>query len=71
MSLFDQLGNQQPQNPQQALAEIKARPANYLSRSGYSVPDGMSDPQQIVHHLIESGQVPQTRLTKAMRMLGC
>lgn len=69
MSLFDQLGGQQPMNPQQMLAEIKARPANVLSRSGFSVPAGMNDPQQIVQHLLQSGQVGNDRLQQIMRLI--
>lgn len=75
MSLFDQLGGQhsaqQPaQNPQQTLAELKANPAAVLQRVGLNIPSGLNDPQQIVQHLLQSGQVPQTRLAQAMRMLG-
>lgn len=70
MSLYDQLGGQQPMNPQQALAEIKANPFAMLQRAGLNVPAGMNNPQQIVQHLLTSGQVPQTRLAQAMRMLG-
>lgn len=72
MSLFDQLGGgaQQsaPMNPQQMLAELKAHPATMLKQAGLNIPEGMSNPQQIVQHLIQSGQIPQARVQQAMRM---
>ena len=74
MSLFDQLGNeknQQPQqmNMQQALQQLRSNPVSTLRQAGLNIPDGLTNPQQIVNHLIQSGQVPQSRLTQAMRFL--
>lgn len=56
MSLFDTLG-QQPM-----LQQLKANPAQILKQRGLSIPDGMTDPQQIINHLIQSGQVGNQRL---------
>ena len=69
MSLFDQLGGQQPQNPQQMLAALKANPATMLKQHGMIVPDGMTDAHQIVQHLLQSGQLPQARLQQLMRYM--
>lgn len=72
MSIFDSLGGQQKQQitPQQALQQLRENPAGVLKQAGLSVPDGMSNPQQIIQHLLQSGQVPQARYQQAMQMMG-
>ena len=67
MGLFDQLGQQQ--NPMQMLQQIRQNPAAILQRAGLNIPAGMSDPQQIIQHLMQSGQVSQQRYQQAMQMM--
>ena len=67
MGLFDQLGQQQ--NPMQMLQQIRQNPAAILQRAGLNIPAGMTDPQQIVQHLMQSGQVSQQRYQQAMQMM--
>ena len=72
MSIFDSLGNQPKQqqiNPAQTLQQLKANPAQVLKGRGINIPSNMTNPQQIIQHLVQSGQVPQNRLTQAMQML--
>lgn len=76
MSLFDNLGNNQQQkqptanqSPMAALNQLRGNPAEFLKQSGYTIPDGMSTPQDIINHLLSSGQVPQSRYTQALQML--
>ena len=68
MSLFDSL-NQKP-NPQQMLQQLRSNPAAMLKQAGLNIPDGMNDPNQIVNHLLQSGQVSNQRLQMAQRMMG-
>lgn len=81
MSLFDRLGNAPNvqfnardvlQNAQEALNRaVETAKANYttmIQQKGWSVPAGMTDPQQMAQHLVQSGQVPQSRLAQAMQM---
>lgn len=68
MSIFNQLGGQQ-MNPQQMVQQIKRNPAEMLKKAGLNIPTGMNDPQQMVNYLIQSGQVPQNRLTQIMQMM--
>lgn len=68
MSLFEQLGQQQA-NPMQMVQQLRADPAGYLKRAGLNIPDGMTDPQQIIQHLMRSGQVPANRYQAAMQMM--
>lgn len=71
MSIFDSLG-QSPQqmNPMQIMAQLRQNPAAVLKQRGLNIPDGMSNPQQIVQHLISSGQVGSDKLQMAMQMMG-
>ena len=67
MSLFEQIGQQQ--NPMQMLQQIRQNPAAILQRAGLNIPAGMTDPQQIIQHLMQSGQVSQQRYQQAMQMM--
>lgn len=67
--LMKQKDNQQP-DIRQAIGQIKKDPGVFLSRAGLNVPQGMSDPQTIINHLVQSGQVPQARVNQMMQMLG-
>jgi len=69
MSIFQQLG-QTPQqgNPMQMLSQLRSNPAGMLRQAGYNIPDGMNNPQQIVNHLLNSGQVNQGRLNMVQQM---
>ncbi|MBQ3330790.1 MAG: hypothetical protein IJG87_06390 [Ruminococcus sp.] len=70
MSMFEQLGARpQPVNPMQMLSQIRQNPAVILKQAGLNIPAGMSDPQQIINHLLRSGQVPQARYQQAMQMM--
>lgn len=68
MGLFDSLGNQQQQNPMQMLSQLKQHPAEMLKQAGYNIPDGLNNPQQIINHLLNSGQVNQGRVNMAQQM---
>ena len=72
MSLFDRLGGQSmaPANMlQQAIETAKANYVNILQQKGLTIPNGMTDPQQMVQHLVQSGQVPQARYQQAVQMM--
>lgn len=70
MSIYEALGNQMPANPMQMLQQIRSNPAAVLRQRGLQIPDGMTNPQQIIQHLLSSGQVPQARYQQAMQMIG-
>jgi hypothetical protein len=67
MGLFDQLGQQQ--NPMQMLQQIRQDPVSVLRQAGLNIPANLHDPQQIVQHLMQSGQVPQGRYQQALQMM--
>lgn len=70
MSIYEALGNQMPANPMQMLQQIRSNPAAVLRQRGLQIPDGMTNPQQIIQHLLSSGQVPQARYQQAMQLIG-
>lgn len=70
MSIYDQLGNKPTaMNPMQMLSQIKQNPAAVLKQAGLNIPQGMNNPQQIIQHLLQTGQVPQNRYQQAMQMM--
>lgn len=77
MSLFDSLGGSNhgqiqatQMKAQQAMSQLQANPAGVLGQIGLNIPAGMTDPQQMVQHLMQTGQVPQGRFAQAMQMMG-
>ena len=53
----------QPQNP-------KEQALSLLRQQGIAVPEGMeNNPQGIIQHLMQSGRIPQNRLTMAQQMM--
>lgn len=72
-------GTQTNQNQQTdfntAMSQLRANPAQMARQAGYQIPDGMgNDPQAMVMHLIQSGQVgnPLMRMITPMlqKMMG-
>lgn len=67
--LYEEFGSRsQPQNMGAALSQLKANPAAFLQRAGANIPQGMNNPNQILNHLLQSGQVTQGRLGQVMQM---
>ena len=63
--VYKNLGNNQPvqMNP-------KEQALNLLKQQGITVPQGMeNNPQAIIQHLMQSGRVPQNRLTMAQQVM--
>ena len=62
-----------PQNPMALMSQFMQNPVGALRQAGFSIPDGMSNPQAIVNHLINNGQLGRGRLSHLQnmaRMLG-
>ncbi len=55
-------------SPAQYVAQIRQNPVAFVRQAGYNVPDGITNPQQMIGYLLQSGQVPQSRLAQAQRM---
>ena len=55
-------------NPMQMLAQLKSNPMALLRQAGFNVPQNVSNPQAIIQHLMNSGQVSQAQLNQAQQM---
>ena len=67
MSLFGSLGSSG--NPLSMLQQLKQNPAEMLRQAGFNVPPNVTNPQQIVNHLLQSGQVSNAKLAQAQQMM--
>lgn len=76
MGLFDKLGQQgQSVHPQQIPQDIRREagnlrsdPSAYLSKRGYKIPEGMTDPRQITTYLLRTGQIGTNKLQQLFGM---
>jgi len=66
--LYQMMQNQN-QNPMMLLNQIKQNPMQFIMQRGFNVPQGMNNPQQIVQHLMNSGQISQNSFNKAVQMM--
>lgn len=65
--LYKEIGQQQAQPAQQNPRE---QALNLMKQQGIAIPEGMeNNPQGIIQHLMQSGRVPQNRLTMAQQMM--
>ena len=61
--IFSAMGNQNPQNPRDAAMSL-------LRQQGIQIPHGMeNNPTAILNHLMQSGRIPQGRLSMAQQMM--
>ena len=54
------------------LGQLKANPLQFLMQRRMNVPQSvdMSDPQAILNHLVQTGQVSQQQINNAYQMMG-
>ena len=52
----------------QMLQLLRQNPVLMLRQAGLNVPDNLNDPNQIIQHLMNSGQVSQQRYEQARQM---
>jgi hypothetical protein len=57
-----------PQMMMQLLPNLKSNPAGFLQSRGISIPQNMTDPQQILQYLVNSGRFSQEQINQAMSM---
>lgn len=55
-------------NPMQMIQQLKANPIQFLQRAGFNVPNNLNDSNQIIQHLMNSGQISQQRYEQARQM---
>lgn len=55
-------------NVMNLLTQLKQNPLALLGKAGYNIPSNMNDPQQIIQHLTQTGQINQNQLNQAQQM---
>lgn len=55
-------------NPMAMLSQLRTNPLGLLRQAGYNVPENVNNPQQIIQHLMNSGQISQQQLSNAQAM---
>ena len=48
------------------LNRLMVNPAQVLAQSGFNIPQELNDPQAIIQHLLNSGQIRQEQVNRAM-----
>lgn len=56
------------QNAIQMLQQLKENPVAFAARNKYSIPQGMTDPEEITNYLARTGQISQSRINSVMSM---
>ena len=56
-------------NPMQFLTQLQQNPMQFLLQRGLNVPQNLSNPQQIVQHLMNTGQITQAQFNEAVRSM--
>jgi hypothetical protein len=54
-------------NPMQMVQQLQSNPVGFLKNAGYNIPEGLNNPNQIIQHLLQSGQVTQGRYQQAVQ----
>ena len=66
MSLFDKVNGQ----PQMNMQQLQQDPIGTAQKAGYNIPQNLAgNPQAMVQHLIQSGQIGGQKLQQAMQMI--
>ena len=50
------------------ISQLRSDPVGFARQAGYNIPNGITNPQQMLQHLLQSGQVPQARFNQAQNL---
>lgn len=50
------------------LQQLKANPLQFLMQRRMNIPQGVNDPNAILNHLVQTGQVSQEQVNRAYQM---
>ena len=67
--LFNMMNNGLAGQVMQMLPGMKQNPFGALQSAGFNVPNNLNNPQQILDHLVRSGQISQNQLDYAQKMV--
>lgn len=66
--LFSMMNKGMSGNIMQMLPQIKQNPMAFLQNARFNVPANLNNPNDILNHLVQSGQVNQQQLDYAQKM---
>lgn len=55
-------------NPMQMVQQLRSNPIQFIRQAGFNIPQNLSDPNAIIQHLMNSGQVSQAQYNQARQM---
>lgn len=55
-------------NPITMLQSLQSNPMQVLAQAKFTIPQGMNNPNDIIQHLLNTGQVSQQRVNQVMQM---
>lgn len=55
-------------NPMMMLQQLKQNPMQFLMQRRFNMPQGVNDPQAILNHLLQTGQISQEQVNRAYQM---
>lgn len=66
---FNAMGGNQP-NMMQMVQQLKANPMQFLMQRKFNLPQNIDtrNPQAIINHLVQSGQISQEQMNRAYSM---
>lgn len=56
-------------NPMQMLQQLQQNPVQFLKQAGLNIPENLNSPNDIIQHLMNSGQVSQEAYNRARQMV--
>lgn len=59
---------QQQPNMMQMLQQLRSNPMQMLQQAGFRIPQNLNDPNAIIQHLMQSGQLSQDRYNQLYQM---
>ena len=67
---YSALGGGKQPNMMQMLQQLRSNPLQFLAQRKFNLPQNIdaNNPQAIVNHLVQSGQVPQEMYNRAQQM---
>lgn len=59
-----------PKDPMSMMNEFRSNPIGILQNLGYSIPSDLTNPQQIVSHLMNTGQIMPAQMQRIQQIAG-
>ena len=58
----------QQMSPMQMLQQLQRNPMQFIKQAGFTIPENLNNPNDIIQHLMNTGQISQQRYDQAVKM---